>query len=150
MLHYFDRASMAHSLEVRVPFLDHHLVEWSATLPPSARVSGVTTKAVLKRLAQGLVPDDIIEKRKIGFFRNSGEIWLRRQIEAGEADRLVVKDGPLADILDIDVIGSLVETYQRRPGWEGTQLLIALVVLERWLASFVPRATAIAPMGRAA
>ena len=40
MLHYFDRASMAHSLEVRVPFLDHQLVEFCATIPSSLKVGG--------------------------------------------------------------------------------------------------------------
>src|SRR5207253_7693861 len=62
MLHYFDRTSMAHSLEVRVPFLDHELVELAARIPPSLKVRRGTTKALLRHAARGLVPDRIIDK----------------------------------------------------------------------------------------
>ena len=59
MLHYFDRASMAHSLEVRVPFLDHHLVELCATIPAQLKVRRLDTKHVLKhaRARPGPGPD---------------------------------------------------------------------------------------------
>ena len=56
MLHYFDRASMAHSLEVRVPFLDHEFVEFCATIPTALSVKGRTTKYLLKRAARDLIP----------------------------------------------------------------------------------------------
>ena len=68
MLHYFDRMSMAHSLEVRVPFLDHHFVEFAATVPPNLKVNRFRTKLVLKHAARGILPDQIIDKPKIGFF----------------------------------------------------------------------------------
>ena len=78
MLHYFDRASMAHSLEVRVPFLDHHLVEYCATIPAGYKVRRLETKHVLKRAARGLVPDRIIDKPKIGFFHAAVDAWFAR------------------------------------------------------------------------
>ncbi|HJU48347.1 MAG TPA: asparagine synthase (glutamine-hydrolyzing), partial [Gaiellaceae bacterium] len=59
MLHYFDRASMAYSLEVRVPFLDHRVVELCATIPPCHKVRRLDTKHVLKRAVRGIVPDRI-------------------------------------------------------------------------------------------
>ena len=55
MLHYFDRASMAHSLEVRVPFLDHRLVEWAATVPDGAKVRVTERKRVLRVAARRLL-----------------------------------------------------------------------------------------------
>src|SRR2546421_7164322 len=67
MLHYFDRASMAHSLEVRVPFLDHSLVELCARIPTDLKVRRLNTKHVLKLAARGVIPDRIIDKPKIGF-----------------------------------------------------------------------------------
>jgi asparagine synthase (glutamine-hydrolysing) len=80
MLHYFDRASMAHSLEVRVPFLDHQPVELCATIPSSLKLRHFgRTKHVLKVAAKGLVPDRIIDKPKVGFFNRSVEGWLRRR-----------------------------------------------------------------------
>src|SRR5262249_7508729 len=60
MLHYFDRTSMAYSLEVRVPFLDHEVVEYCATIPTNLKVHGLTSKYVLKRAARGLIPPDIV------------------------------------------------------------------------------------------
>ena len=58
MLHYFDRASMAHSLEVRVPFLDHHLVEYCATIPDEPQGPRAYDASTCSgQVAQGIVPD---------------------------------------------------------------------------------------------
>ena len=89
MLHYFDRASMAHSLEVRVPFLDHHLVEYCATIPADLKVRRMTTKYVLKEAARGLIPDRIIDKPKIGFFAASVDRWFSAQTDGVIAEYLL-------------------------------------------------------------
>ena len=90
MLHYFDRASMAHSLEVRVPFLDHHIVEYCATIPAEHKVRRVThTKHVLKEAARGMIPDRIIDKQKIGFFAGSVDRWFAAQAGGNIADYLL-------------------------------------------------------------
>jgi asparagine synthase (glutamine-hydrolysing) len=62
-----DRASMANSLEVRVPFLDYRFVEWAATLPTSSKLRGGEGKAVLKRALEPLLPRDILYRQKMGF-----------------------------------------------------------------------------------
>ena len=62
-----DRMSMAHSLEVRVPFLDHELVEFAATIPPEHKLAGMERKRVLKRAVADLVPPSIIDRKKMGF-----------------------------------------------------------------------------------
>lgn len=62
-----DRMSMAHSIESRVPFLDHRLVELAASIPPGEKVSGDQPKRILKRAAAGKVPESIINRRKQGF-----------------------------------------------------------------------------------
>ena len=62
-----DRASMAHSLEVRVPFLDHVLVEWAATLPPRLRLNARGSKYVLKQALRCHLPEAILRRRKMGF-----------------------------------------------------------------------------------
>ena len=61
MLTYFDRASMACSLEVRVPFLDHEFVELCARIPTDVKVRRLQGKHVLRRAAKGLVPDFVLE-----------------------------------------------------------------------------------------
>jgi asparagine synthase (glutamine-hydrolysing) len=62
-----DRASMAHSLEVRVPFLDHPLVEWAASLPHRLRLSARGSKYVLRSALAPHLPKAVLERRKMGF-----------------------------------------------------------------------------------
>jgi len=62
-----DRASMAHSLEARVPYLGREVVAWADRLDPRWKLHGLTTKFILKQAAAGLVPDDLIHRRKAGF-----------------------------------------------------------------------------------
>ena len=62
-----DRASMAHSLEVREPLMDHELVEWLATLPSSLKVRGNESKFLLKKAMEPRLPSDILYRPKMGF-----------------------------------------------------------------------------------
>ena len=62
-----DRASMAHSLEVRVPFLDHTYVEWTAGLPTSIKLKGTTGKHVLKEALRPVLPEEVLFRKKMGF-----------------------------------------------------------------------------------
>ncbi|MEX2162798.1 MAG: asparagine synthase (glutamine-hydrolyzing) [Sulfuricaulis sp.] len=62
-----DRMSMGASVEARVPFLDHHVVEFAARLPRKYKVNGLRTKIILKRLAEQYVPKSVIYRRKVGF-----------------------------------------------------------------------------------
>jgi len=62
-----DRLSMAHSLEVRPPFLDHRLVEFAAALPAKFKLKGCTTKYLIRRLMKGRLPPEIINGAKKGF-----------------------------------------------------------------------------------
>jgi asparagine synthase (glutamine-hydrolysing) len=71
-----DRASMLHSLEVRSPFLDVEVAEFAARLPTSHKVSGRETKRALRRALVGLVPEDVLGRRKQGFAMPVGR-WLR-------------------------------------------------------------------------
>src|SRR5213075_220643 len=62
-----DRASMAHSLEVREPLMDHELVEWLATLPSSQKVRGQDGKFLLKKAMEPRLPNEILYRPKMGF-----------------------------------------------------------------------------------
>jgi asparagine synthase (glutamine-hydrolysing) len=141
MLHYFDRASMAHSLEVRVPFLDHRLVEYCAGIPSSLKVRRGTTKYVLKLAARGLVPDAIIDKPKIGFFNRSVAGWLRSQVDGLVSERLLGEDAMTAEILDRRQVAALVSSLaDGRADPRSSRLLLSILMLETWLGSYVPRA----------
>ena len=62
-----DRASMAHSLEVREPLMDHKLVEWLATLPSDLKIRGQEGKFLLKKAMEPLLPNDVLYRPKMGF-----------------------------------------------------------------------------------
>ncbi len=62
-----DRASMAHSLEVRVPLLDHRLVEWASCLPPTLKLRGSTGKYIFKKSLEPDLPHDVLYRTKMGF-----------------------------------------------------------------------------------
>ncbi len=62
-----DRMSMAHSLEVRVPILDHRIVEFAAEIPARYKLKGLSTKWILRRLMQGKLPPEIVSGAKKGF-----------------------------------------------------------------------------------
>ena len=58
---------MAHSVEVRPPFLDHRIVGWASRLPESYKISGTETKFVLRRLMRDALPHDVLKRPKVGF-----------------------------------------------------------------------------------
>jgi asparagine synthase (glutamine-hydrolysing) len=140
MLHYFDRASMAHSLEVRVPFLDHQVVEYCAGIPAELKVRRLTTKYLLKRASRGILPDRIIDKRKIGFFAASVDGWLRDQAGGAIAEYLLAPQPHYAEILDPQGVRDLVRRHAEMPDRADARLLLAILMLEVWLSSYLPRA----------
>lgn len=142
MLHYFDRTSMAYSLEVRVPFLDHHVVEYAATIPDALKVRRLTTKYLLKRAARGTLPDSIIDKRKLGFFRPEVERWFRAHARGAISDYLLGPDPAYAAILDRGAVERLVAAHVTGEGPGNQHLLLAILMLEVWLTSYLPRAGA--------
>jgi asparagine synthase (glutamine-hydrolysing) len=142
MLHYFDRASMAHSLEVRVPFLDHELVELCARIPPELKVRRLQTKHVLKRAATGLVPDRIVHKRKLGFLRGSTTAWLQAQIRAAGSEHLLGATPRCAEFLDAATVRRMVLAHRDGTDTRHEHLLLAILMLELWLQRYLPRALA--------
>jgi asparagine synthase (glutamine-hydrolysing) len=140
MLHYFDRASMAHSLEVRVPFLDHHVVEYCATIPSALKVRRQTTKYLLKRGARGILPDEIVNKRKIGFFAASVERWFQTQTDGITSDYLLAPDMRSAEFLDPVAVTDLVRRHRAGRGGSDARLLLSILMLEIWLSTYLPRA----------
>ena len=66
-LDYTDRTSMAATLEVRVPLLNHELVELAARMPPRLKLRGLRRKYILKKAAEGLLPRDVVWRKKAGF-----------------------------------------------------------------------------------
>jgi len=145
MLHYFDRTSMAHSLEVRVPFIDHHVVEYCARIPADLKVRRLQTKYLLKRAADGLIPAKIIHKRKLGFFRGSTQNWLQTQLR-NAVPELLETDLRCGEFIDTKLVHNLAIAHRDGTDFSNGQLLTSILMLETWLRTYVPRAVA-APSG---
>jgi asparagine synthase (glutamine-hydrolysing) len=130
-----DRMSMGAGIEARVPFLDHKLVEFAARLPQRLKVSGLSSKIVLKRLAERYLPKETIYRHKIGFI-----VPLTRWF-AGPW-RGLINDVLLSDrcldrgYYDADVVRGIVsDQLQRRV--DRTQGIWLMLVLEIWHRLFV-------------
>jgi asparagine synthase (glutamine-hydrolysing) len=90
-----DRASMAHSLEVRVPYLDHNVVEYVSSVNSDYKLRGLTTKYILKKAARDLLPRQIVHRRKAGFMIPLAA-WIKKDL------REVLEDVCSADTLKRD------------------------------------------------
>jgi asparagine synthase (glutamine-hydrolysing) len=79
VLQYADRMSMAHSLEMRVPFCDHRLVEFMASLPARAKMTLLQPKKLLRDAVRDLLPEAVMSRKKLGFNPPMG-MWLKAQL----------------------------------------------------------------------
>jgi asparagine synthase (glutamine-hydrolysing) len=83
-----DIATMAHSLEARSPFLDHVLMELAASLPRTSKLDGATSKRVLKSALRGIVPDEVLDRSKMGFGVPLSR-WFRDELRELPGERLL-------------------------------------------------------------
>jgi len=125
-----DRLSMWHSLEVRVPFLDHKLVEFVATIPSQLKLKGWEKKHILIKSLQGVLPDSILRRRKQGFSVPLG-VWLRgplRDLVYAHLSSSHLRD---LGIFNKKVIERLLEEHAS--GWENHETKIwALLMFVLW------------------
>ena len=104
-----DRTSMAHSLEVRAPFLDHRLVEWGMALPAGLKLRGQTGKYVLKKAMEPALPRELLYRGKQGFATSLSQLFRR---ESGRLkDRLLA--GPMLDsgLFDGDAVAAMIARH---------------------------------------
>ncbi|MCL6617266.1 MAG: asparagine synthase C-terminal domain-containing protein, partial [Anoxybacillus ayderensis] len=94
-----DKMTMAHSLELRVPFLDKKVFEVAAKIAPEMKVKNKTTKYILRKEAEGIVPDHVLHRKKLGFpvptrhwLKDEIYDWAKRTIKESETDHLFHKD----------------------------------------------------------
>ncbi|MEW5693439.1 MAG: asparagine synthase (glutamine-hydrolyzing) [Candidatus Hydrogenedentota bacterium] len=79
ILHLTDKLTMAHSLEARVPFLDYRLVEFSFSIPTTLKLKNFNTKYLIRKLVEGLLPEKIINRKKMGF-TVPAKLWFRNEL----------------------------------------------------------------------
>jgi asparagine synthase (glutamine-hydrolysing) len=106
-----DRASMAHSLEVRVPILDHPFVEWAATVPAKLKLKGGTGKYVFKKALEPLLPNDVLYRDKMGFAVPLAG-WFRGPLRDKLRDSLTGRSLDETGMFDRRYITTLLDEHQ--------------------------------------
>lgn len=137
-----DRMSMAHSLEVRVPLLDHTLVEFAATIPPELHLKGSSGKRIFKKAMRGILPDPIIDRPKRGFAVPLS-FWFRGELEGYARELLLSRRCSERNIINSRSVARLLDLHRR--GRPLDLQLWTLISFELWCRTFMdqrPVATA--------
>jgi asparagine synthase (glutamine-hydrolysing) len=130
-----DKMSMAVSIEARVPFLDHRLVEFAIQIPESLKLKHGIPKYILKKAAEGIIPNNIIYRRKQGFAAPAIE-WLRNGKLSPIAEDLVLSSGLIKEnLFRKKFIKRLFEEHRSGKANRGQQLW-SLLVVSLWYDRF--------------
>ena len=126
-----DRASMARSLEVRVPLLDHDLVEWLATMPSSLKLKGREGKYILKKTLEPHLPREVLYRPKMGFAVPL-KAWFRGPLR--DRVRNIVTSGSLVEsgFFDVAYLKTLVDEHQSAR-FDHSPVIWSLVMFEAFL-----------------
>ena len=106
-----DRTSMAHSLEVRAPFLDHHLVSWGMSLPARLKLRGNEGKHVLKKALEPMLPGEILYRRKQGFAQSLSGLFRREAARIRE--RLLGGDMADSGLFDMAALAAMIDRHEQ-------------------------------------
>ncbi|MDT7688797.1 MAG: hypothetical protein QOJ70_3498 [Acidobacteriota bacterium] len=130
-----DIASMAVSLEARSPFLDHHVIEFAASLPERLKLRGLTTKYVLKKTLRKLLPSENLTRSKMGFGVPIGH-WFRGQMQGFLRENLLSDKAARRGLFRPEAVARMVELHTRGER-DYTHQLWTLLMLELWFQRFI-------------
>jgi asparagine synthase (glutamine-hydrolysing) len=133
LLRHLDRNSMAFSVECRVPFLDHRLIELAFTIPGNAKMHAGFGKYVLRRAMEDSLPDSIVWNRHKTGFGHAEQLWFFSAIDVEE-----LRQGGLDKYLDVSELARRVA----RPGANQVQDYWLAYSLGLWLNEFAPQVSA--------
>jgi len=135
-----DRMSMAHSVEVRPPFLDHRIVELAASLPAHLKIRGARQKIVLKELMKNKLPPSIVGRKKVGFDIPAHQ-WLRGPLRPLLVETLEAGAAEHADLFDASAIRACLRRHLERRanlGYHLWGLMILFLWMKRWRIQTIP------------
>ncbi|MGO8702423.1 MAG: asparagine synthase (glutamine-hydrolyzing) [Candidatus Brocadiia bacterium] len=129
-----DRMTMAHGVEARVPYLDHRVVEAVMHMPPSWKLGGLEGKRILRRVAAGLLPEEIVRRRKTGFAVPVGQ-WAAGEMKGMVQDLLGPDAVRRRGLFEPAAVARLLNRprygmFERRQLW-------TLICLEMWCREFL-------------
>jgi len=137
-----DRMSMAHSIEVRPPFLDHRIVEFAATLPAHFKIRDGRQKVILKDLMKGKLPPAILRRKKVGFDIPAHH-WLRGPLRELMCDTLAAGAAAHPDVFQSATIEACMRRHLERRanlGYHLWGLMILFLWMKRWQIQTTPAA----------
>jgi len=140
ILYKTDRMSMAHSLEVRPPFLDHRIVEFAAALPDRLKIRGLSQKFLLKELMRGKLPEAVLRRKKTGFDIPTHD-WFRGVLRGLLMDTLTPEAISATGLFDADAIHALIRDHMERRiniGYHLWGLLTLFLWMKRWKVETPP------------
>lgn len=129
-----DKMTMANSLELRVPLLDHKLLEFAASLPEKYKVCGFTTKYVVKRALRALVPEQILDRKKVGF-PVPYPLWLKTDLRGWLSDILLSRRSVERGYFNPSRVEQMISDNGRSGGY--SKEVFSLASLELLLQVFV-------------
>jgi len=130
-----DKMTMATAVELRVPFLDHKLVEYIATLPDSAKVRGNQGKWILRQAMGNVLPPSILNRTKKGF-PIPAEAWFRFELRDFVRDTLLARNSACREFFDPQAIEEIV-SLQEKGKFAGHQEVWSMLVFESWHKQFI-------------
>ena len=130
-----DIATMAVSLEARSPFLDHHVIEFAASLPQNLKVRRLTTKYLLKKVLRKLLPSENLNRRKMGFGVPIGH-WFRGKMQPFLREVILSDKALRRGLFQPENVRQLVELHTRGERDYSHQLW-TLLMLELWFNRFI-------------
>jgi asparagine synthase (glutamine-hydrolysing) len=134
LLMYADKLSMAHSLEVRVPYLDRELVEYVQRLNAVFKVRNGSRKWLHRQVCADMLPPAVLRRRKRGFAVNVVDDWIRKTTRGGSLAAIVSEDTSLRDLIRTDAVNRLLNSHISGEN-DNHKLLFSLAVCQQWLRS---------------
>jgi asparagine synthase (glutamine-hydrolysing) len=132
LLMYADKLSMAHSLEVRVPYLDRAVVEYVQRLGASFKIRRGTRKWIHRRVCENYLSPIILKRKKRGFAANVVDGWLRSSAQGQLSELLLDKKSLMFELLKPEPVRKLLNQHQSGRQ-DNHKLLFSLVMFEQWL-----------------
>jgi asparagine synthase (glutamine-hydrolysing) len=132
LLMYADKLSMAHSLEVRVPYLDRTVVEYVQRLGANLKVRNGTRKWLHRQVCRSYLSPQILKRKKRGFAANVVDEWFHSSVNGELRETLLDESSLMFGLLNPKPVRKLLECHQSRRQ-DNHKLLFSLVMVEQWL-----------------
>jgi asparagine synthase (glutamine-hydrolysing) len=130
-----DRMSMLHALEVRVPFIDHQLLEFCATIPPELKMKWFRKKYLLKKIARPLLPAPVIDHRKQGFVGPMTQ-WLKHDLKSYVRETLQPRNLDKHGFLDRRAVAAILDDHFSGREIHDT-LIWSMVIFQSWYEKYI-------------